>query len=337
MIFIYFFLFFSTLHATDTEQVQGQSIPLNMTDLTTGQEHFEQGKRLMLGQETPVDIEKAFDSFLIASSTHDDNLEWIAESVQKLKKSKKESAITKIIEFYSADEWKNTLRGMYYLGLGHYLKQDFSQSLNYFESAINAYDGDNGTLFYAHCLSRAGSIYRNAKGVEQDITKAVELYQKAADLNNPAALHDLGSLYFYGQYIPEDKDKAMEYMEKAADLGYVHALTALGRIYRTQGQTQKFIDYHQKAADLGHLPALLVLGNHYKRLAKEYEEKGFEYLKKMSFFSPISEEEEKEALAMHLDKDRAFILAQMIERAICTPAEMKKMEQEDAQPETEED
>jgi hypothetical protein len=68
-------------------------------------------------------------------------------------------------------------------------------------------------------------LYEIGLGVEQDVPKALELYQSAADAEFPDAINDLGFLYFQGGLgIPRDPDKALTYFERAANLRQPQAM-----------------------------------------------------------------------------------------------------------------
>ena len=68
-------------------------------------------------------------------------------------------------------------------------------------------------------------LYEIGLGVEQDVERAVELYQAAADADFPDAINDLGFLYFQGGLgIARDPDRALRYFERAANLRQPQAM-----------------------------------------------------------------------------------------------------------------
>ena len=70
--------------------------------------------------------------------------------------------------------------------------------------------------------------YQNGNNVEyKDSHKAVELYEKAADLGNPQAQLSLGYCYLEGEGVLKDAAKAKEYFMMAADQGLPAAKRAL--------------------------------------------------------------------------------------------------------------
>ena len=75
------------------------------------------------------------------------------------------------------------------------------------------------------------------------------------DLNNPYAMSDLAALYAEGDGVEQDLGKALEYTQKAADLGVAEAYTCLGDFYSTgtgvEQDREKAAEYYRKAVELG--------------------------------------------------------------------------------------
>ena len=70
-----------------------------------------------------------------------------------------------------------------------------------------------------------GKLYEKGIGTEQDVARALALYQKAADLGFADAINDLGFLYYQGAIGQKpDKRKAVELFLKAADLRHPQAM-----------------------------------------------------------------------------------------------------------------
>ncbi len=65
------------------------------------------------------------------------------------------------------------------------------------------------------------------EGVPKDLSKAAELYQKAADRGNAKGQDALGWLYENGEGVPKDLEKAKELYQKAADQGLEQAISRL--------------------------------------------------------------------------------------------------------------
>ncbi|KAI9201968.1 Sel1 repeat family protein, partial [Polychytrium aggregatum] len=62
--------------------------------------------------------------------------------------------------------------------------------------------------------------YRKGLGVDQDHTKAVELYRSLADRGIPQAQVALGRCFENGEGVDQDFDSAIEWYSKAAAQGY---------------------------------------------------------------------------------------------------------------------
>ena len=65
-------------------------------------------------------------------------------------------------------------------------------------------------------------------GLEKDVTRAVELYERAAELGVKDAHFNLGCLYDKGTDVEKDTAKAFRHYEAAAMCGHVYARYNLG-------------------------------------------------------------------------------------------------------------
>ena len=96
-----------------------------------------------------------------------------------------------------------------------------------FETALEHYNkvAQEGTeqFYIATAMSGLGYIYAFSNGVEQDGTKAVEWYTKAADLGNASAMNNLGYMYQWADGVEQDNAKAIEWYTKAVELGNIMA------------------------------------------------------------------------------------------------------------------
>ncbi|MCB1339511.1 MAG: caspase family protein [Pseudooceanicola sp.] len=67
-------------------------------------------------------------------------------------------------------------------------------------------------------------LFERGTGVERDEARALELYQAAAEQDFADAINDLGFLHYQGGLgLPADPKKALEYFERAADLRHPQA------------------------------------------------------------------------------------------------------------------
>ena len=95
-----------------------------------------------------------------------------------------------------------------------------------------------------------GSCYYRGLGIKKDITKAIELWEKAALQGDIKAQSNLGTLYFLDQ---KRYDKAYEWFKKASDSGDTYAMNNLGSLYNSglgvQKNEKEGFRLHKKAAE----------------------------------------------------------------------------------------
>ncbi|EJK47912.1 hypothetical protein THAOC_33335 [Thalassiosira oceanica] len=101
-----------------------------------------------------------------------------------------------------------------------------------------------------------GSNYRFGEGVEKDVTRAVELYERAAELGVKEAHHNLGVLYDKGADVQENTDKAFRHYEAAAMRGHVPARFNLGCMEFRAENDDLALQHWMIAANLGYQDAL---------------------------------------------------------------------------------
>ncbi len=102
---------------------------------------------------------------------------------------------------------------------------------------------------------RLGKAFLNGINVDKDINKAIEHFEKAAELENEYAQYRLGKLYLEGKEVDQDLDKAIEYLEKAAAQNNQFAQYALGALYcngeLVPKDTAKGLKYLKQSAEQG--------------------------------------------------------------------------------------
>ncbi len=81
---------------------------------------------------------------------------------------------------------------------------------------------------FAPAQFRIGSYYEKGTGVERSPQKAKEFYQLAAQQGNASAMHNLAVLYAMGAAGPTDNDSAAQWFVKAAELGVKDSQFNLG-------------------------------------------------------------------------------------------------------------
>ncbi len=67
------------------------------------------------------------------------------------------------------------------------------------------------------------------EGIEKDWDEAFKWYEKAASHDIPLAVRQLARMYFSGEGCETNLEKALELYNKAADLGDAGAMLSLGK------------------------------------------------------------------------------------------------------------
>ncbi|EJK44863.1 hypothetical protein THAOC_36564, partial [Thalassiosira oceanica] len=89
-------------------------------------------------------------------------------------------------------------------------------------------------------------------GLEKDTTRAVELYEHAAELGEKDAHYNLGCLYDEGVDVEKNTPKAIRHWEAAAMLGHVSARFNLGNEEGRAGNVDLALQHWLISANLGH-------------------------------------------------------------------------------------
>ena len=88
--------------------------------------------------------------------------------------------------------------------------------------------------------------------MQKDMTRAVELWEEAAELGSVDALYNLGVAYYYGNGIQEDKAKAVQLYEKAATQGHAESRHSLGCDEGKKGNHNRAVRRMLISAKMGH-------------------------------------------------------------------------------------
>ena len=107
---------------------------------------------------------------------------------------------------------------------------------------------------------------------------AVRYYQANADAGDTDAMLDLGAMYLEGRGVPKSEKKALEWYQKAADLGGRNACHCIGNLYRydvlDDGTPVPTADperlrgafaWYQKGAERDEENCLYELGDYYRK------------------------------------------------------------------------
>lgn len=98
-----------------------------------------------------------------------------------------------------------------------------------------------------------GTLYINgALGLPKDYKKATHWFRKAAAAQYPAGSHHLGYCHEKGLGVDQDMDRAIELYQTAADQGFEAAQIRVAGILRDRGRFADAQKYDKMAADRGH-------------------------------------------------------------------------------------
>ena len=118
-------------------------------------------------------------------------------------------------------------------------------------------------------LTDFANMYRiGGYGLQQDVMRAVDLYERAAELGLKEAHLRLGYMYDEGEDIEKDTAKAILHWEAAAVKGDAHARCSLGILEANAGYYDLAMQHYMIAAKMGHQSALNNIKKHYKIAAK---------------------------------------------------------------------
>ena len=177
--------------------------------------------------------------------------------------------------YYQDDPWTNIPKAIEWLEKGMLYCESYSA---YELALIYLYNDEYQNVERGlYCLERCvednyvqgveslAMVYFNGELVEENIGRAHELLQQAAELGSGSAIYRIGWMYERG-CLSENPDyvKALEYYEKAAALGnndgYCRAALYLANGYAGVTDEAKSKEYYEKAAAQGSAYAMVELG-----------------------------------------------------------------------------
>jgi TPR repeat protein len=122
----------------------------------------------------------------------------------------------------------------------------------------------NAEKWQSQAMLNVGIFYEQGHGVARNFTKALEWYQKAADVGEAEAYMRVGLCYEIGIGAAADPGKALAGFDKAAGLGHAPALLKLAEVYLNgRGAAKdenKGLALLTKAAEAGEAAAMFDLG-----------------------------------------------------------------------------
>ena len=142
--------------------------------------------------------------------------------------------------------------------------EDFAESVKWAEKSAAQ---DNGDGIWILALA-----YEHGRGVAQDKKKAVDLYQRGADLGHAKSQHSLGAYYMRGEIVKKDQKKAFDLFMKSAKQGYGLAMQGLGSCYQfgtgTDYDMDKAIEWYEKSLEVQYDPEIANKVAIFKHLGK---------------------------------------------------------------------
>jgi len=119
--------------------------------------------------------------------------------------------------------------------------------------------GDAEALYQLGCKYAGGLL-----GLRRNGEKALELWDRAADLGSCNAHKNIADQYYKGERVEQDTDKAMHHYRLAAIGGHEMARHNLGAIEYNKGNNERAYKHYMIAAKAGMDNALKVVGDGYK-------------------------------------------------------------------------
>ena len=115
----------------------------------------------------------------------------------------------------------------------------------------------------AIALYQKAKKYETGKGVDKNMSLAIELYQKAAEMGLDSAQNKLGDCYDDGVGVFQDKEKAFYWYRKAAEQGHALAQANLSFCYSlgkgVAVDEKMALEWCQKAAAQGNIKGMMQL------------------------------------------------------------------------------
>lgn len=174
--------------------------------------------------------------------------------------------LNKAFSFYNLAAQQNFAGGINNVGRlyknGLLGDPDMEKARDYFEKGV--------ALKSAYSMTELALMYEDGS-LHKDYQKSFELFNQAAELDYPFAVHAAASYLENGYHNQQpDAEAGFAYYQKGAELNDLNSIYDLGRCYRygvgTSENPDKAIEYYTMAAEAGSPKAMVELG-----LCYEYE------------------------------------------------------------------
>ena len=134
---------------------------------------------------------------------------------------------------YDAFKYENTRKNVkvsnqtfeaYQMAMGHYAKGEYKEALEYFTKAA---EGNHSPSMY-----KIGVMYHNGEGVEKDLAKAKEMFEKAIKNDGDTdSVYMIADMYYYGRGVEQNKRKAFDLFIQAGFADHAGAQAQVGALY----------------------------------------------------------------------------------------------------------
>ena len=118
---------------------------------------------------------------------------------------------------------------------------------------------------HAASIFRIAQLCERGEGCAKNNQAALENYQKAANLNHPEAQHKVGEACRDGLFgSPRNEFEAYKWLEKSAMAGFELGQLDFGRLLESKGRYAEAFSWYEKAAEQGNERARYLLGKCYE-------------------------------------------------------------------------
>ena len=101
-------------------------------------------------------------------------------------------------------------------------------------------------------MDRVGEYYFDGEmGLQQDKDEGLKWYHRALEAGSGRAAFSLGKCYLQGDGVEQDIDKAFDYIQKAAELDFIFAFKLIGLLLLLKGEIEEAYINYRKAVISG--------------------------------------------------------------------------------------
>lgn len=177
---------------------------------------------------SPVYFAEKIEAPVLLIAGVDDNISGF-EQTNRMKYRLKQ--LGKDVEFLAYKDTGHGHRDFYWEAHEHLLIEEFMRR----KLGIEQQKGASSEMLGNEYI-RLADGYAFDNKLDKNVDKAIDYYRKAAQHDEPRALHNLGSYHQRGRGVEKDILKALEYYQQASSLGYVSSTYRLGLLHKYGGR-----------------------------------------------------------------------------------------------------